>query len=87
MVERHVTGADGAKELVTLELQAGSFFGEAALLADKQCRRNASIRAIELCHLYILRDVDFKDAINDFPEYKHILKVTLDAPLWNAVSV
>lgn len=75
------------------ELEAGSFFGEAALVSD-DVYRTASVQvgltvlsfcrgvcthslaqAIELCHLYMLRSHHYQQAIQDFPEYKDLLKV------------
>ena len=76
-IERNIKIA-GASEILKLQLQAGSFFGEAALLNEKNSnpRRNASVRATDLCHLFVLSASDFSEVIHDFPEYKHVLKVS-----------
>lgn len=65
-------------QLISMELGAGAFFGEAALAAVKGAafgRRSASVRALERCHLYVLQRDDFIQALIDFPEYKSVLTV------------
>ena len=77
IVERLVADSRGSgqSETMELELKAGSFFGESALLSDGKRKRNASIRAAELCHLFVLHEGDFRAVLHDFPEYMHVLKV------------
>lgn len=62
-------------KVTKLELQAGSFFGEGGLLAEAAGRRNASVKALELCHLFMLRFTDFNTSLRDFPEYRTLIKV------------
>lgn len=76
LVEKLFDGADAPKPL--LELGEGSFFGEAALAGDTaHVRRNASIKALMMCHLYLLSAKDFEDIIEDFPEHANLFRVSL----------
>ncbi|GAB4210412.1 MAG: hypothetical protein OHK0012_00600 [Synechococcales cyanobacterium] len=53
-------------------LGAGQFFGELALL-DRR-RRNASVRALELCRLYVLSHSALDKVLTHFPEFATNLK-------------
>lgn len=65
-------------EVFTLMLQEGSFFGEAAMVNEAvRARRNASVKAVDMCHLFRLSAGAYREAITDFPEYANLLKVRL----------
>lgn len=80
VVERQVQSISvtGENEVVRMELEAGSFFGEAELMPHngRYLRRHASVKALEMCHLYLLSFEDFHQAIGDFPEYRSVLRVS-----------
>jgi CRP-like cAMP-binding protein len=65
-----VVSPDGSTVYATL--QSGSFFGEIALL--EETRRTASIRAGELCELYVLYKEDFDNVVKRFPAALVIMK-------------
>lgn len=64
-----------SKENTTIaNLKEGSFFGEMALIQDRQ--RNATIVANEFCDLYFLDKSDFHKVVNKHPEFlAHLEKV------------
>ena len=63
------------EELITVELGPGMFFGESALLNQHaQQRRDASVFASTMCHLFVLESHDFEDVMADFPEYRDVLQ-------------
>ncbi|KAL9647149.1 hypothetical protein ABK040_004865 [Willaertia magna] len=58
--------------VVVATLVEGQFFGEVALLMN--AKRNASIRAKEICELYILHKEDFDLVLGKYPEAKKIMQ-------------
>lgn len=70
-----VISEDGS--IVFAKLEAGKFFGEIALLSA-DARRTASIRAAELCEVYVLTKHDFDNVISRYPDAKRILQEEID---------
>ncbi len=70
-----VISEDGS--VVFAKLQAGKFFGEVALLSA-DARRTASIRAAELCEVYVLTKEDFDDVIGRYPDAKRIIQEEIE---------
>lgn len=55
----------------------GSFFGEEVLLTTNPkavMRRTKSIRALDLCHLYVLTALEYRRVISGFPEYLTMMR-------------
>ncbi|KAL0488021.1 hypothetical protein AKO1_015223 [Acrasis kona] len=65
-----VVSADG--KVVYATLREGAFFGEIALV--EETRRTASIRAAELCELYVLYKEDFDNVVKRFPAAIDVMK-------------
>ena len=57
--------ADGAS---IAKLRAGSFFGEIALL--KEAPRNATVKAVTFCDLFVLSKADFSRVMEIYPDFK-----------------
>lgn len=53
-------------------LTAGDFFGEMALLQKR--RRNASIRALEYCDLFVLDARTFDHILESYPEFRSVIQ-------------
>ena len=53
-------------------LTAGDFFGEMALLHKR--RRNASIRALEYCDLFVLDARTFDHILESYPEFRSVIQ-------------
>src|SRR5262249_28922575 len=62
---------DGAGKRVAV-LGEGDFFGELALLLSQP--RNASIRALTMCDLFVLDKADFNHVLKDYPEFAGSLR-------------
>jgi CRP-like cAMP-binding protein len=65
-----VVSPDGSAVYATLN--SGSFFGEIALV--EETRRTASIRAADLCELFVLYKEDFDTVVKRFPAAVLIMK-------------
>ena len=65
-----VVSPDGSAVYATLN--SGSFFGEIALV--EETRRTASIRAADLCELFVLYKEDFDTVVKRFPAAVVIMK-------------
>ncbi len=88
MVERRVKLPDTNKpdELVLLVLQPGSFFGYSGMNQSNgkwEGWRFATVRALEVCHVFSLGFDDFNSAIRMFPEYRNLLEVCPPAVVFN----
>jgi CRP-like cAMP-binding protein len=70
-----VISEDG--EIVFAKLEKGKFFGEIALLSA-DARRTASIRAAELCEVFVLTKEDFEKVTSRYPDAKRILQEEID---------
>jgi hyperpolarization activated cyclic nucleotide-gated potassium channel 2 len=55
------------------KLSDGSHFGEIALVT-KGNRRNATVKALEICDVYVLSQKDFRNVIEPFPEVRQKLE-------------
>lgn len=53
-------------------LADGSFFGEYALLFSQ--KRTASVKSSTYCDLFVLTQEDFKQVLNDFPEFEETMR-------------
>ena len=73
--EVHVTKQDETRHVATLE--AGDFFGEAALISGEP--RNATVRAAEAIEAYTLGKDDFKRVIDASPPFRDELRRVLFA--------
>ncbi|MEB3341919.1 ion transporter [Okeania sp.] len=55
-------------------MEAGTFFGEIAILYEKQ--RTASVKTLTYCELFILYKDDFKKVLEHYPEFAdHVQKI------------
>lgn len=67
---------------VVATLNEGGFFGEMALISDRN--RNATARAKSYCDIYVLPKNSFNRVIKNFPEFKeHIEKVVEERNIQN----
>lgn len=71
-----VVNDDGTVVFATIG--KGSFFGEIALTSP-DARRTASIRAAELCELYVLYKTDFENVVNKYSEAKEAIRSVIEA--------
>jgi CRP-like cAMP-binding protein len=63
--------------IVFATLSAGQYFGEIALWSDDS-KRTASIRAAEMCELYILYKKDFIFVLEKYPEAKPLIQKEIE---------
>ena len=56
------------------ELEAGDYFGDLSLILNE--RRNASIRTLNFCEVFILNSKHFFHIKKEFPEFMEVIKKT-----------
>ena len=57
-------------------LKEGSYFGEVALLSTHSKKRQATIRSLTYCFMFVLRGDDFEALVDKFPKFRAKLEVT-----------
>ncbi|KAK9819773.1 hypothetical protein WJX72_002193 [[Myrmecia] bisecta] len=57
-------------------LKKGSYFGEIGLL--REARRNASVRALSDCDIFVLTKEDFDHVMKDYPQMSHAMNLVAE---------
>ncbi len=66
-----------AMKVVDVDLPAGTFFGEEALISAGS-KKNTYVTAVHVSYLYMLSSKDFQGVLEEYPECKDILEVGVD---------